>query len=327
MNIMELIISTGDGAVLKSGGYPAKKNRIKSLGGYYDHELRTSIHGTRKMYEDYLFRRWLLWQYYSGGSYVTAYKRILKAETMEEVNAIRDEIVGGLIEKAIRPDEEQLIPSEYWADPYLLEGCNLQQLFHPHWRLAWDLLNERYKPRSENLFIATCGGSKPYSQSMRFANFMRGAKAGFYDMLIASLYPVPVYPLDASSLYPYTFSEWPHPDSDKLVETRAEVHARYLAEFLKKHKYKTVVYTHNGTEYHNIMADYYRKYAPEGCKIINLATDTNLLDVIEAKHPVRTKTGINKMRHYSLKITRQYVCRAFGNPPGLADVFRVKELH
>ena len=142
--------------------------------------------------------------------------------------------------------EEQLIPEKYWADVQTFTPPKLSFLYHPHFRLLFDLVKNVYKMNSDTLVVCSCGGAKPYINNKKYNMLLKASKAGYFDLVVCSVYPVFLHPLDTSRMYPNSFYEWPHIESPQLRSDLQNNKIHYLVEFLNLFHYKKIILVHNG---------------------------------------------------------------------------------
>lgn len=302
-----------------------KNDLVPNEFGYRPSEFTPENNYDIDEYKEFLFYRWYRRLLRYDVFRDALWRKLVSASTEQEAMAAKAEVIEALSKECIVPEEQQLIPYKYWAKPDEFDGSNIQQLYHPHWRVAWDIVNEKFKPNSKMLVVMPCGGRKPYSNNPRYKMMMKAARAGYFDLVIESLYPVPVYPTDFSNLYPYVISEWPiHPPSDKLIETYGNVHSDYMADFVTRHGYERVIYSNAGDYERDIIIEKVRKKSP--CTVVNLPRETDMLKVIESRYSSTLSPGLKILRHTNLLVVRQYVARALGNPEGLDKLWNIEFL-
>ena len=282
--------------------------------GYYARELNLNAYGTIDQYKTHFFNRIYKHVKNNIGESRPMLKYIRTPDGPER-EELKRQITEKFAAKCIAPESMQLIPYDQWGDPTCFDGPTLMHVYHPHWRLAWDRLLANYKSNSDTLLVLFCGGSKPYSSNNLFKLYCNAAKTGIFDFMIASLYPCPVYPFDASLLYPYVVSDWPHTSSPRLTDLYREIHAQYMAEFLRVANYKKVIYCLGDSEERQGTVNLVRKYKPEETTLIDLCSDRDLIAVVKEQFPLfRSNPGIMEIRLPLLKLTREYIANEFDEP-------------
>lgn len=280
---------------------------------YLEQELRLLNHGTAADYADLLLNRFMTHNAHMGPR-PKEYKAIMKASNEERLK-LKQALKETLVAKCIAPDEDQIIHYKEWAHPESFNQPSLMHLYHPHWRVAHDRILSSYKRANDTLVVMFCGGSKPYSQNAMFRLYLNAAKQGVFDFLVSSLYPVPVYPFDASKLYPYVVSDWHHRSSPRLEELSIKVHADYMVEFLKKTGYKKVIYHHIGLGDRQATVDEVKRRLPSDIELVDINRDEHLFDLLtEAVPGFKKNTNLMSVRWWSSKMGRELVAKHCADP-------------
>lgn len=302
------------------------KRQIPDECGYYNTELKTLNHSDPSEYADFLLNRFLdLCD--NVAPKPKPYQVIMSAPEGPERQARLDEWKTAQMEKCIAPDADQLIHYSDWANPECFFKPSLMHLYHPHWRLAFDRMLSQYQRKNDVLVVLFCGGTKPYSKNKMFKTYLSAAKLGAFDLSVASLYPVPLYPFDASRLYPYVISDWPHDAGPRLTELSCEVYAAYFREFLIKTGYKRVIFSHLGFGDRQLMVDLAKQYAPESCEIIDLNQCESLLDRCMEKYPgFHHQPAFMSMRFFMFKLTRGLIAKYCSDPEFARIALKVDEM-
>lgn len=159
----------------------------------------------------------------------------------------KDEIINIGKEQYLKcVSNEQLIPEKYWVDVRAFTPPKVTALHHPHFRLLFDLSKDIYKMNSDTLVVCSCGGSKPYIDNSKYSMLLKASRAGYFDLMVMSIYPVFLYPMDTSRMYPNSFYEWPHTESPRLFDDYANNNLHHMVEFLNLFHYKKVILIHTG---------------------------------------------------------------------------------
>lgn len=179
--------------------------------------------------------------------------------------------------------DEQLIPRKLWDNPNNFNGTKMDTIFHPHFNLLWDSVVETWKPTSSHLMLASCSGSKPYSENLQYQKYIKMHERGFGDfIIISSPCPVAVKPVNASAMYPNCFYDFPHIESPHLENMMIQNNIRCLTQIILKHKYKSVSITHIGLPYYDRIMEGVKELCPH-LTIYNFSKDcdySNKKDII-----------------------------------------------
>lgn len=303
---------------LKRSCLSIKDENIEDEFGYYESELKLITHGTPEDYKETLVQRIL-----DQAKFITPPPKLvrqLREADDDERQRILDELRKETMLKCIAPDDEQVIHYKDWADPHCFFKPSMMHAFHPHWRLAHDRILKNFKPGSDTLLVMFCSGTKPYSANQTYKVYLNAAKQGVFDFMVASLYPVLVHPFDASRLYPYVMSDWPHRASSRLTEVYRRTLTEYTREILEKGGYKKVIYLHNGLKNRSHVVDLIRERAPEGCEIIEI----NMHDQLVATHPPFAKnSGLMSVRWSSTRLSREALAKECNDPDKAREALKL----
>ena len=285
--------------------------------GYYESELKLITHGTIDEYKDIIVQRILTHaKRITPPKLVKQFRRAKGAEKEHLLEQLKEEAAA----KCIAPDDEQLIHYKDWADPHCFFNPSMIHALHPHWRLAQDRALKNFKPGSDTLLVMFCGGTKPYSSNHNYRIYLGAAKQGLFDFMVASLYPVLVHPFDASRLYPYSISNWPHSSSSRLTEVYRRNHAEYTREILEKGRYKKVIYLHNGLKGRHHVVDLVKARAPEGCEVIDL----DVLDQVVASNQAYSDCpGLVDVRWHATRVAREALAKVLDDPAKAREALKL----
>lgn len=219
-------------------------------------------------------------------------------------------------------NENNIIPKEFWTDTVKFSKHNLDNFFHPYFYILLDELFKQYKPESENLLVMSCASTKPYSKNSMYKQFLRHASYGCYDLTILSVYPIFLYPLDASVQYPFNFYDWPHNAdiSKSFSELRASICGMYLARFINKFKYKKVFYLTNLDDTTKMKIDFCVENSPNA---IHYAPLFNSDYIEELKKEYKPRAIYTK--YYNIKRNRFEIAKFFNLPKEAYKIMHVEE--
>lgn len=213
--------------------------------------------------------------------------------------------------------KEQLIPYEYWTDISIFFKPSMLNVTHPHYRLLMERLKEKWVKNSDTLVFSPCSGSKPYSKNMMYQSILKGAKAGYFDYAIKSVIPVMLYPIDTSMMYPNCFYDWPHYESEKLVEFATTQCLQMLIDFLITFNYKKVIFINNGFEQRYAMIiNGLRKTGL--FEVYDTSEDAEWLDAMKKKYKGMWQARINSSRE-----TRKAIFKYINGDDKLREIFKL----
>ena len=207
----------------------------------------------------------------------------------------------------------QLIDQSEWTTSKDFSAPTLPNLCHPHHRILWHRILANYKPKSDVLLVANCSATKPYSNNLQYKFYLKLAKKGWFDLCIMSFHPVPLYPLDASSMYPNNIYNWHHEESEQMVHHEEELNFNQWVEFLSRFHYKKVVFALN--QYAPNVRVYNKlKTVFKDIEFFNAYEDSPELREFISEH-FQGGNGPWRQRLHSFKCTREFIWQCMGNPP------------
>lgn len=205
----------------------------------------------------------------------------------------------------------QLLAQSDWTDASVFEGATIPNLCHPHHRWLWHRVLKHYKKRSDTLVVVSCFGGKPYSRSVPLRELLVLAQKGWFDLAVISFHPVPIVPLDASTMYPNMLYDWPHPESDAMMHLESELSASYWVQFLAQNPYEKVVFCLNQYKPHVDVMQKLRSVFPE-IKMPNMWDDwPPFHSFIDERYHGLT---IWKFRYHNFKVLRSFISHELGDP-------------
>ena len=205
----------------------------------------------------------------------------------------------------------QLIDQSEWTTGKDFSAPTLPNLCHPHHRILWHRILANYKRNSDVLLVANCGIAKPYSKTRQHQIYNGLAKKGWFDLCIMSFHPVPLVPIDASTMYPNTVYDWHHLESKTMQHHDVQFNFSAWVEFLKRAGYKKVIFCLALYEGYNEVYHRLKEALP----------DIEMTLLLEDYPPVKTfikerfkGTGVWVSRIHGLRVTREFIAQCLGNP-------------
>ena len=205
----------------------------------------------------------------------------------------------------------QLIPEDQWTNIQPFIEHTVENLCHPHHRILCHRILSNYKRDSDVLLVANCGITKPYSKTRQHEIYNRLAKKGWFDLCIMSFHPVPLVPVDASTMYPNTVYDWHHLESKMMQHHDAQFNFSQWVEFLKRAGYKKVIFCLTLYEGYNEVYHRLKEALP------NIEMTLLLEDYPPVKAFIKERfkgTGVWVSRIHSFRVTREFIAQCLGNP-------------